>query len=270
MPITTASDSLVATTADPIKFLLDELNLEGVTRRLEAKYPTLDIQLMVKDYRRFLVLKYEHRDENATHLSPSPLIDQVWHEHVLDTQSYIPMCLAIGLWIHHDPDGASDHDAANRARRRENTVDSYTARFGPMNQDVWDMDGMCRPYLPGRAPPATTRTGLIRLHDEIEEDVEDASDEEADGRAAKRRRAEKRFTIRVESTEGYTSFMQVTESTPFRAIAAAFLNAHGLSVGCWRFYVHDNRIEPDAESSVRELNVEEGDTLEVVKQQGGC
>ncbi|ORZ30980.1 hypothetical protein BCR44DRAFT_261365 [Catenaria anguillulae PL171] len=80
MAITTASDSLVATAADPIKFLLawrNGLDLNALRRRLEVKFPRFDIDLLEREYRRFLAFKFAHRDEHAKLLSPSPMIDQV-------------------------------------------------------------------------------------------------------------------------------------------------------------------------------------------------
>ena len=48
----------------------------------------------VDAYRQFLALKAASFDVDATKLSPPPLIDRVWHEHVLDTKHYAPPCLA--------------------------------------------------------------------------------------------------------------------------------------------------------------------------------
>jgi len=39
-------------------------------------------------YRQFLTLKKEHKDWDATILSPSYLVDQMWHQHILDVVNY--------------------------------------------------------------------------------------------------------------------------------------------------------------------------------------
>mgnify|MGYP001493106784 CR=1 FL=1 len=67
----------------------------------------------VTAYKQFLALKAASLDIDATKLSPPPLIDRVWHEHVLDTKRYAPACLtAFGHPIHHDPNGDADVEAA--------------------------------------------------------------------------------------------------------------------------------------------------------------
>ncbi|ORZ30986.1 hypothetical protein BCR44DRAFT_46451, partial [Catenaria anguillulae PL171] len=172
MSIALSSTSLTATVADPTHFLLHDLDLVALTRRLRSTYPTLDVDMLVSEYRRFLLLKYASRDEHATLVSPSPMIDQVWHEHILETRSYIGMCLTIGFWIHHDPDGADDKDTIDRERRRANTNDMYMAMFGPMDQSVWDMEGFNMPFLPGIDPFASSAAVAREMSPKEDESAE--------------------------------------------------------------------------------------------------
>ena len=56
-------------------------------------------------YRQFLTLKKEHKDWNATILSPSYLVDQMWHQHILDVVNYThDMMLLCGHVVGHNPD----------------------------------------------------------------------------------------------------------------------------------------------------------------------
>lgn len=93
-------------------------------------------------YRQFLELKVAMADEDATILSPSLLIDRVWHEHILDTRGYAKACaslLGAPRLLHHDADGDLDHAA--RARRVETTMLCYRARFGrPPEGLAWNFD----------------------------------------------------------------------------------------------------------------------------------
>jgi len=51
-------------------------------------------------YRQFLALSLEHPES----LTPSKLIDTVWHQHMADTRKYIADCIEIfGDVLHHDP-----------------------------------------------------------------------------------------------------------------------------------------------------------------------
>ena len=60
-------------------------------------------------YRQFLLLKKCHEDWDATQLSPSHLVDQMWHQHILDVTNYChDMMLLCGHAVDHNPDGALD------------------------------------------------------------------------------------------------------------------------------------------------------------------
>ena len=59
--------------------------LKRVQRRLGLKEREAKSALVA--YKKFLELKAEHEDWDAKKLSPPPLVDEVWHLHVLDTQA---------------------------------------------------------------------------------------------------------------------------------------------------------------------------------------
>ncbi|KNE54095.1 hypothetical protein AMAG_00097 [Allomyces macrogynus ATCC 38327] len=89
---------------------------------------------LIREYRRFLALKFVHRDADALLLSPSPLIDVVWHAHVLDTKSYVTMCAKLPFFIHHKPKGARDAESQIRDARRRKILACYRAR-------LWELCG---------------------------------------------------------------------------------------------------------------------------------
>ncbi len=52
-------------------------------------------------YRRFLALKIMYPEKV---LSPTPLIDEFWHAHILDTEAYTADCRRLfGRYVHHYP-----------------------------------------------------------------------------------------------------------------------------------------------------------------------
>ncbi|KAJ3167330.1 hypothetical protein HDU88_002250 [Geranomyces variabilis] len=60
---------------------------------------------IVEEYIRFLYIKYRCHDWNAIIVSPSPRIDEVWHQHILDTRHYIDDVVALcDIWpsVDHD------------------------------------------------------------------------------------------------------------------------------------------------------------------------
>jgi len=84
---------------------------------------------VLKAYRQFLMLKKKFQDWDATILSPSGPVDQMWHQHLLDvTHYYHDTMLLCGHVIGHNPDGADDN--ASKARRTKTTRDALVEQFG--------------------------------------------------------------------------------------------------------------------------------------------
>ena len=60
-----------------------------------------DIQLAIKQYKRFLNLKIRFPGLN---LVPTDDIDMIWHTHILDTEQYAKDCNDLfGTFLHHNP-----------------------------------------------------------------------------------------------------------------------------------------------------------------------
>jgi hypothetical protein len=90
-------------------------------------------------YQQFLDLKGTLEDWNATILSPTSLVDQMWHQHILDTRHYEKYCQSVcGRMIHHDPEGGMD--VAAREARLRTTHLTLKARFeGQIDKVVWNL-----------------------------------------------------------------------------------------------------------------------------------
>ena len=79
--------------------------------------PSVDMKQLIEEYKKFLVIKVISKDTQCPlNLSPSSLIDQVWHEHVLHTAKYREACTALGVFIDHDPSGATEEDDKREKR----------------------------------------------------------------------------------------------------------------------------------------------------------
>ena len=73
---------------------------------------------------RFLQLKYSLSDFDAEIISPSAIVDNIWHRHLLDNKHYLNDCLQyFGRIIFHNPDGAIDRIQQNK--RYEKTLMEY-------------------------------------------------------------------------------------------------------------------------------------------------
>eukprot|EP00854_Cymbomonas_tetramitiformis_P001762 gene1762-2428_t len=106
-----------------------------------------------REYVRFIDLKVALKDfgegENDSLLvSPSPIVDAVWHTHLLNTRLYMLFCNAFSpRFVHHSTDGA--HDTVPRKTRLRNTALAYRARFSKaMPATVWDEDAVAPLYSP--------------------------------------------------------------------------------------------------------------------------
>lgn len=70
-------------------------------------------------------------------VSPSPIVDIVWHQHLIFTESYVDFCQLLGKRIAHVP---STHDPkqADAFREAEKlTAQQYEAVFGPQPAEYW-------------------------------------------------------------------------------------------------------------------------------------
>ena len=86
------------------------------------------LQLLV-EYKKFLAIKVISKDTpDPSNLSPSALIDEAWHSHILYTAKYRAACTALGVTIDHSPAGAEDEESV-RENRLLLTTSNYKVLF---------------------------------------------------------------------------------------------------------------------------------------------
>lgn len=93
--------------------LIDELDLSPIFKKVclpveEGGYgwPEDAASSAIEDYRAFLHEIHEAEPVNGEmkKISPDPIVDIVWHTHILFTEKYHADCEAIfGKYIHHEP-----------------------------------------------------------------------------------------------------------------------------------------------------------------------
>jgi hypothetical protein len=76
--------------------------------RFSLAHPHEDVDSVLREYRRFMELKVEVGDYDATWLLPSSLVDAMWLHHIGDTRLYPAMSADLPSFIHHHPDGGKD------------------------------------------------------------------------------------------------------------------------------------------------------------------
>ena len=208
----------------------------------------------VDAYRQFLVLKAASFDVDATKLSPPPLIDRVWHEHVLDTKHYAPACLAaFGHPIHHDPNGDADEGA--RALRRAATLAALKKVY-PDNYDeeIW--------AFPAEAPPKRKRAVVKR-----------------EGTPASRTRrrtttpSDGSINIRIRDQTGEETFFKVKLTTKLDKVFNAYSTRKGVRATDLRFLYDGQRVRGDetpGKCGTPPVCMEDGDQIDCMREQGGC
>ncbi|HTR72347.1 MAG TPA: hypothetical protein VMG80_02020 [Solirubrobacteraceae bacterium] len=119
-----------------------QLDLSAIRGKLadpeEGKgYGPEHLDLLEREYRRFLALRLAHPDANIV---PCKLVDEMWHQHILDTIAYRRDCDVIfGRFMDHFPyfgmRGPEDEQALHDAY--EETLEHYHAAFGEPVQNTW-------------------------------------------------------------------------------------------------------------------------------------
>jgi len=95
------------------------------------------LDLAEQEYRRFLALQLMHP---TTEVVPCHLVDEIWHQHILDTHAYAEDCQRIvGFFLHHFPyfGMRGEQDAADLMDAYGSTLDRYQRNFGEPPAGVW-------------------------------------------------------------------------------------------------------------------------------------
>jgi hypothetical protein len=129
-------------TSEALQLLDRELDLGNLRMKLAdtEEGPSLSearLDVMETEYRKFLALHLAHPDAEIV---PCKTVDQMWHQHILDTAAYREDCEAIfGHYLDHFPyfgmrgedDARALHDAY------DDTLDRYREAFGEPPAETW-------------------------------------------------------------------------------------------------------------------------------------
>ena len=192
----------------------------------------------VRTYLAFLVLKAVSEDYDATQISPSEAVDEVWHAHILDTRHYRETCtLLCGEFIDHDPDGGSDEEA--RQVRRD-YLEELKVELGSL------LDAITVMPEEGPAPAREDNPSAV-------------------------------FSIRLVQQNGHEVIFQIKRTTPLGKLMAAFCQRQGICMNSVRFLFDGNRLTQELtpndcfmlRNGVRSV-MQNGDVIDVVTEQIGC
>lgn len=101
----------------------------------------------ISEYKRFIFLATV-----AGHpVTPSFVVDEVWHTHLIFTRSYWEeMGDILGVLIHHDPGQGEAGDETVFARQYQQTLASYRKYFGEPPAGIWGPDNRNNVLAKGR------------------------------------------------------------------------------------------------------------------------
>jgi hypothetical protein len=133
---------LYATAEDALAHLAECLDLTNVRLKLadpeEGKgLSEAELDLAEQEYRRFLAL---HLMYPGADIVPCHLVDDIWHQHILDTIAYRGDCDAIfGRFLDHFPyfGMRGEDDAQALLDAYGDTLEKYEAAFGPPPHGTW-------------------------------------------------------------------------------------------------------------------------------------
>jgi hypothetical protein len=130
------------TTADAMQRLDQELDLSNIRMKLADPeegegYTCAHLDLMEAEYRKFLAM---HLAYPGADIVPCKIVDEMWHQHILDTAAYRADCDAIfGEFLDHFPyfgmRGEDDAQALEDAYVE--TLERYQRDFGTPPDDTW-------------------------------------------------------------------------------------------------------------------------------------
>lgn len=75
-------------------------------------------------------------------VSPSEIIDIVWHQHLIFTQSYQDFCNILGKQIQHVPSTHNKHEFEKFKLAKERTITFYERDFGKQPKNIWAFNNM--------------------------------------------------------------------------------------------------------------------------------
>ena len=193
-------------------------------------------------YKQFMVLKAVCKDFDATKLSPPPLVDEIWHEHILDTRGYRAFCdAAFEQFVDHDPDGVLDCGA--RRVRRERTLHKLKECFeDEYDRHIWTYpleNSFKRKYAVVRdeqGPQPSTSGGSLN--------------------------------IRVRSASGREEYFKVMPTTPLERVFDAWSTQVGVCAASVRFLFDGSRVRCD--QTPADIGMEDGDQLDCIAEMRGC
>lgn len=122
-------------------FNFDELPTDyGFSIRLanENFWTSNFTQLAILEYKKFMYLAAT----SEFMVSPSEIVDTVWHQHLVFTQLYTDFAAVLGKQIQHIPSTHNKADFLKFKQAKERTKELYYSNFGQQPASIWQYNNM--------------------------------------------------------------------------------------------------------------------------------
>jgi len=119
-----------------VAFSFDKANEEySFTIRLanENKWTKAFTKKAILEYKKFMYLAAT----SDKMVSPSEIVDVVWHQHLIFTKSYRDFCLLLGKQIQHIPSTHNPEEFEKFRDAKKQTEEIYIQNFGEQPKDIW-------------------------------------------------------------------------------------------------------------------------------------
>ena len=109
------------------------------TRLAKENFWTKDFtEQAILEYKKFMYLA----GTAGFMVSPSHIVDLVWHQHLIFTKSYAKFCTIIGKDIQHIPSTHNKEEYATFKQAKDQTTEQYLAVFGEQPEAIWAHENM--------------------------------------------------------------------------------------------------------------------------------
>lgn len=118
-------------------FKLDHPNEEyGFSTRLayENNWTLFFTQKAILEYKKFMYLAATANEM----VSPSEIVDIVWHQHLIFTNSYTDLCKLLSKKIEHIPSTHNRSEKEKFLKAKQRTKELYERNFGNQPKEIWE------------------------------------------------------------------------------------------------------------------------------------